>query len=91
VISKLIEAGYLKSERRHDADAIRNALDKLSSRPIDIFGRPGEDKDPTPGRIRQTQRVAYRTNAPQGIEGRSTLPVLLDARAAQPGEAVPFD
>jgi len=46
VITRLVEAGYLKRAKRHDADAIKGALDKLRSRLIDIFGRPEEDNDP---------------------------------------------
>jgi hypothetical protein len=48
VVAKLVKSGYLKPERRHNADAVRNALEKLRSRPIDIFGRPEEDNEPTP-------------------------------------------
>jgi hypothetical protein len=48
LVSKLVEAGYLKPGQRHDADAIKDALGKLGSRPVDIFGRPEEDNEPTP-------------------------------------------
>jgi hypothetical protein len=47
VVPKLVEAGYLKSGQRHDPDGVRNALE-LRTRPIDVFGRPEEDNDPTP-------------------------------------------
>ena len=48
VIRRLIEAGYLESQRRHDADAIATALDKLNAAPLDIFGRPDSGDDPPP-------------------------------------------
>ncbi len=44
---KLVEAGYLKSGQRHDPDDVRNALESRT-RPIDVFGRPEQDNDPTP-------------------------------------------
>ena len=47
LVSKLAEAGHLKSGQRHDPDGVRNALE-LRTRPIDVFGRPEEDNDPTP-------------------------------------------
>jgi hypothetical protein len=47
-VSKLVDAGHLKVERRHDANAIRSALEKSRSRPVDIFGRPEEDNDLIP-------------------------------------------
>jgi len=48
VIRRLIEAGYLESQRRHDADAIATALDKLNAAPLDIFDRPDSGDDPPP-------------------------------------------
>jgi hypothetical protein len=51
VIAELVEAGYLNWAKRRDADAIKSALDKLRSRPVDIFGRPEEDQRSGPGGI----------------------------------------
>jgi hypothetical protein len=46
LISKLVEAGYLRSARRDNPDAVRKAIEESRSRPTDIFGRPEEDNDP---------------------------------------------
>ena len=46
VITKLIEMGYLKSQRR--ADAMAAALDRRNAAPLDIFGRPDSGDDPPP-------------------------------------------
>jgi len=48
VIGRLIEAGYLESQRRDDADAIAPALGRLNAAPLDIFDRPDSGDDPPP-------------------------------------------
>jgi hypothetical protein len=47
VVSKLVEADYLEFGQRHNPGRLRSALE-LRTRPIDVFGRPEEDNDPTP-------------------------------------------
>jgi hypothetical protein len=48
MIGNLIEAGYLKYAKRHDADAIENALAELRKVRKGVLAKLTHENDPTP-------------------------------------------